>query len=352
MHRPTVELYEREAETYRARRQASDAHLAGALAAAARGGMVLDAGCGPGIYLPYLGQQVVGLDAAAAMLRLARQSAAVPGFVQGDLFALPFRRASFSGVWARQSYLHLRRADLPLALADLHRALAGGAPVVLALLEGPGDGWEPPTDDLPGRFFAGWNERALCDVVEGAGFEAVEVSEDQHKLWVTATRARTIPDTVGPGMRALVCGLNPSLHAADAGVAYAGPGNRFWRAAVDAGLVGRVRDPIDAVRRGVGMTDLVKRATRRAGEVRRDEYRIGAERVRRLVAWLEPRVACFVGLAGYRATVDAHAMPGWQAEPFAGVATYVMPSTSGLNAAARYDDLVAHLAVVKAAARR
>ena len=33
-----------------------------------------------------------------------------------------------------------------------------------------------------------------------------------------AVRARTLPDTVGPGMRLLVCGLNPSIHAAIAAI--------------------------------------------------------------------------------------------------------------------------------------
>jgi TDG/mug DNA glycosylase family protein len=57
------------------------------------------------------------------------------------------------------------------------------------------------------------------------------VAVDADWIRVSARRARTLPDTVGPGMRLLVCGLNPSLFAADAGVGYARPGNRFWPAA-------------------------------------------------------------------------------------------------------------------------
>ena len=97
-------------------------------------------------------------------------------------------------------------------------------------------------------------------------------------------------------MRILMCGLNPSLHAADAGVGFAGPSNRLWPAALDAGLVTRQRDPWHALRADrVGMTDLVKRATVDAREVRAREYRAGAARVERLVDWLEPEVVCFVG---------------------------------------------------------
>src|SRR5438309_1574658 len=75
-------------------------------------------------------------------------------------------------------------------------------------------------------------------------------------LWARARRARALPDTVAAGMRALVCGLNPSLVAADAGFGYAGATNRFWPAAIEAGLVSRPRDPLHAlVADGVGMTD-------------------------------------------------------------------------------------------------
>ena len=66
-------------------------------------------------------------------------------------------------------------------------------------------------------------------------------------------------------MRLLVVGLNPSLYSADVGVGYRRPGNRFWPAALGAGLVTRDRDPSHALRvHGVGMTDLVKRATSNA----------------------------------------------------------------------------------------
>ena len=50
-----------------------------------------------------------------------------------------------------------------------------------------------------------------------------------------------------------------------------------------------------------------------------------------------------VGLAGWRAAVDRKAVAGEQPEAFGGRPVYVMPSTSGLNAGSRLDDLVDHL---------
>jgi TDG/mug DNA glycosylase family protein len=145
-------------------------------------------------------------------------------------------------------------------------------------------------------------------------------------------------------MRLLVVGLNPSVYSADVGHGFARPGNRFWPAALAAGIVTKAHDPRDALRvDGVGMTDLVKRATPRADQLTRDEYRAGTARVERLVAWLEPQAVCFVGLAGYRDAVDRNARSGWQPQPFGGRPAYVMPSTSGLNARVPPAELADHL---------
>jgi TDG/mug DNA glycosylase family protein len=351
--RATVDVYEHKAATYAARRPPKHRARAAAFAEAVPPGHpMIDMGCGPGGYLPDLlaaGAPVVALDAARAMLDLARVSAPAALAVRADIAALPFRPSSLAAAWARNTYLHIRRAHLPLALAHLHRSLAVGAPVVLSVVEGDDEG-PIPDDDIGGRFFANWRRDALGDVVVGSGFDLRGIESVGDELWVTATRARTLPDFVGPGMRVLVCGLNPSLVAADAGFGYAGATNRFWPAAVDAGLVTRARDPFHALTvDGVGATDLVKRATPRAHELRAEEYRAGVDRVRRLVAWLRPAVVVFVGLAGWRAAVDRAAAPGWQPERLASAPAYVMPSTSGLNARVSRTDLAAHLGAALAA---
>jgi len=226
---------------------------------------------------------------------------------------------------------------LPMTLARLHRDMAVGSPLALDLDRGDHEA-----------------ERIdrLRDVVLGAGFAVDDLAVEEHWVRVWARRERTLADTVGPGMRLLVCGLNPSLYAADFGVGYARPGNRFWPAARAAGLVECDRDAIDALaRHGMGMTDLVKRATTGASGLAAAEYRKGAARVERLVRWLRPGAVCFVGLAGWRAAVDPHAASGEQAAGFGGVPAYVMPSTSGANAHARLDDLADHLRAATALSR-
>jgi TDG/mug DNA glycosylase family protein len=344
MDRKTVDIYERRADEWAAKRPAAHPQRAQDLGRDALTELPrIDLGCGHGPYLDYLGEPVVGIDASPALLALARDEHPGALLVRGDLSALPFRDRSLGAGWARNSYLHVPEPDLSLALARLHWALAPGAPVAISML-----GDDDPTtsvDDFPGRMFSHPSADRLGDLMVGAGFEDVVV-ETGDVLWATARRARSLPDTVGPDLRVLVCGLNPSLVAADAGYGFAGATNRFWPAALEAGLISRARDPLHALRADrVGMTDFVKRATPRASEVTKGEFREGGLRVQRLAEWLEPRVVLVVGLAGWRAAVDAKAVPGWQPGETA-APVYVMPSTSGLNARVRIDELVEHMRVV------
>lgn len=207
--------------------------------------------------------------------------------------------------------------SVPLALARVHRSLAAGSVVRVVLPASLGR-------DLS------------SDVLVGGGFAPRPRGQ--------ARREVSLPDTVGPGMRLLVCGLNPSPAAADAGVGYFRAGNRFWPAAQEAGLVSRDRDPRHAlVAHGIGMTDLVKRTTARADELDADEYRAGVARLDRLCAWLRPDAVCLVGLAGWRAAVDRRAAAGRQERTLGGRPVHLMPSTSGLNAATSMAVLVDHL---------
>ncbi len=347
MDRTTVEVYEQRAQEWAARRRPSDTRAAADLAARVpRGEWRADLGCGPGWHVEHLGEPVLALDAAHAMLLQARAAAPRAACVQADLEALPFRSASLGGAWAKASYLHVPAERLPLALADLHRALQVGAPIAIALHSGRrAEGW---TDDFEGRFFSAWEPEALGAVVHGAGFdvEDVALTGGERAEWVSisATRMRTLADTVGPGMRILVVGLNPSEYAADSGVAFARPGNRFWPAALAAGLATRDRDPSHALlAHGVGLTDLAKRATPRAQWLTDDEYRDGARRVERLVEWLGPAVVCFAGLAGYRAAIAPRAPAGWQTTLFGGRPVYAMPSPSGANQGATVEVIAEHL---------
>jgi TDG/mug DNA glycosylase family protein len=146
-------------------------------------------------------------------------------------------------------------------------------------------------------------------------------------------------------MRMLLVGLNPSLHAARTGVGFSGPSNRGWPALERAGLA-RVGDRSPErllAEQRIGMTDLVKRATRGASELTKADYEDGVTRLQRLCEWLQPGSVCIVGLSGWRAAVDRHAKEGVQADLLGGRPVYLMPNPSGLNAHVTVEGLAEHL---------
>jgi TDG/mug DNA glycosylase family protein len=310
---------------------------------------VADLGCGPGFYTGQLGPGPVALDAAAAMVDLARTAVPDSLPIRADIADLPFARASLGAALASKSYLHLPRSSVPMALADLHRCLVVGAPARFVVLEGDQEHGPVPDDNFAGRNFSMWPPDLFEAVLTGAGLQVDQTERGRRGVGrgmidVRATRLHSLADTVTPDLRLLISGLNPSPAAADAGVGFARPGNRFWPAALEAGIVTRDRDPIHAARsHGIGMTDLVKRTTRTAGELDPSEYQAGLERLDLMVRWLQPRALCFVGLAGWRAVVDRRATEGVQEQTIGGRPVYLMASTSGLNANHKLPDFVKNL---------
>ena len=351
MDRHTVKMYQDRAREWESKRSPEQLDAARRLARhIPTDALRIDVGCGPGFHIDDLGSPIIALDAARAMLDLARDRAGSCLAVQGDLESLPLRSGSLFGAWARNSYIHVPKTAVPMALGELARVLEVHAPATVRLYCGDSNG-TTPSDDFGGRWFSAFAEAEFRQLFIGAGFaiEAWETS-DAGELLATVRRERSLADTVGPDMRLLMCGLNPSLRAADAGVGYATPGNRFWPAAMAAGLISVDRDARAALRDGIGLTDLAKRATPRAAEVRDDEYRAGLDRVRWLAEWLQPGAICFVGLTGWRAAVDRRATAGSQPGDLGGVPVYVMPSTSGLNARTSMAELTDHLRAAAAMA--
>ncbi len=356
----TISVYQQRALEWTEARQPPDVDTATAFGRRTdpADGPVVDLGCGPGWFTPHVGANAIALDATPAMLARVPDHAPDARRVLASVDALPFRRGALGGAYASKVYVHLPRHAVPAALADLHRALAPRAPIELVVFgaEEPAEFAEFEDDAFAGRRFSLWSEHQLVDVVTGAGFAIDEMraaptrrgSEDPAYT-VRATRRHTLPDTVGADMNLLVVGLNPSPNSADSGIGFMTPGNRFWPAAIGAGLASVDRDPFHALRHhGLGLTDLVKRPTRRADELDASEYRSGFERVSRLAEWLQPAGVCFVGLAGYRLAVNRKATAGRQPTDIGGRPVYVMPSTSGLNAHSQLSDLTDHL---RAAAR-
>ncbi|KRF19003.1 DNA glycosylase [Nocardioides sp. Soil797] len=155
-------------------------------------------------------------------------------------------------------------------------------------------------------------------------------------------RGVEVPDLVGPGLRLLFVGINPSLWTAATQAHFARPGNRFYpalhRADITPWLVDAAAGMSEADRammldRGVGITNVVRRATARADELTRAELEAGGAALSRFVADHQPRVVAVAGITAYRAAFGQPlARAGRQPAPLAGAELWVVPNPSGLNA--------------------
>jgi double-stranded uracil-DNA glycosylase len=155
-------------------------------------------------------------------------------------------------------------------------------------------------------------------------------------------RNASVPDLVGAGLKLLFVGINPGLWTAATQTHFAHPGNRFYPALRLAGIVDRDLDrgePMSdqdrayLIERGIGITNLVNRATARADELAPAELRAGRTRLENFVALHHPAVIAIAGVTAYRvAFADPRAKLGEQAARVAGALVWVVPNPSGLNA--------------------
>jgi double-stranded uracil-DNA glycosylase len=167
-------------------------------------------------------------------------------------------------------------------------------------------------------------------------------------------RDAEVPDLVGPGLRLLFVGINPGLWTAATQTHFAHPVNRFYPALLAAGIVEQRVDPsagmADAERaalvaRGIGITNLVRRATSRADELTRPELVEGRARLEAFVAEHRPRVVAVLGVTAYRSAFGRpKTSPGRQPDPLGPAELWVVPNPSGLNA----HETIASLAVAYA----
>ncbi|MGH3193227.1 MAG: G/U mismatch-specific DNA glycosylase [Streptosporangiaceae bacterium] len=177
------------------------------------------------------------------------------------------------------------------------------------------------------------------------------------KLDLEAARNLTIPDVLPPpgaDFRVLFCGINPGLYSAATGWHFARPGNRFWPALERSGFTPRRLAPNEQdllAGYGLGITNLVPRATAQASELTGAELKAGGERLTLLVQTRRPRIVAIAGVTAYRTAFGhRHTIVGPQPDPLAGAQAWVVPNPSGLNAHWTLDAITAEFAALRAAA--
>jgi TDG/mug DNA glycosylase family protein len=172
-----------------------------------------------------------------------------------------------------------------------------------------------------------------------------------------AARDRTIPDVLpglGSPFRVLFCGINPGLYSAATGWHFARPGNRFWPALHLSGFTPRRLAPREQellTTWGLGITNLVARATAQAAELSAAELQVGRTHLAVLAGRHRPGIIAVLGVTAYRTAFGLpRAVTGPQPELLGPARLWVLPNPSGLNAHWSLDELAADFATLRAAA--
>jgi len=152
----------------------------------------------------------------------------------------------------------------------------------------------------------------------------------------------TVADLIGPNLRLLFVGINPGLWTAATKTHFAHPGNRFYPALFEAGIIERQidrgvgmtdDDRRYIIERGIGITNVVHRATAKASELTRAEFREGGDQLREFVRRRKPPVVAIAGITAFRTAFGVpKAVMGEQEGGFEGAKLWVIPNPSGLNA--------------------
>jgi TDG/mug DNA glycosylase family protein len=164
------------------------------------------------------------------------------------------------------------------------------------------------------------------------------------KADLLAANNKTIPHLIAPGLKLLLVGINPGLYSGATGHHFARPGNRFWPALHRSGWTDRqltAFEERELLGWGVGITNIVSRATAAADALAPEELVRGARSLRARIRRYRPRAVAFLGVGAYT-TAFGHksAKIGPQPEPLEGAALWVLPNPSGLNANYQLPDFV------------
>jgi TDG/mug DNA glycosylase family protein len=176
--------------------------------------------------------------------------------------------------------------------------------------------------------------RAYCRVCD----EAVEAAG----AWPGACGAcgapveeHPVPDVVAPALRVLFVGINPGIRTARERLHFANPRNAFWGALRDAGFIPADFAPGDQPRLvalGLGITNVVTRATPGSADVTKEDVERGRARLHALVREEHPEWLAFVGKEAYKMATGERAVDLGENAPLEGARTFVLPSTSPRNA--------------------
>jgi SAM-dependent methyltransferase len=163
-------------------------------AALAPGSAILDAGCGVGQYTQRFaaaGHRALGVDISLGVLNEAVALYGQRVFACADLRQLPLRTASFDGIWAFASLVHVPKELVPDVLDEFRRVLHAEGILYVNVPLGHFDRVETPAQfdrrGQWGRFFQRYANRIVFEaILADAGFTIRHYSE-------TTVKSDTLP---------------------------------------------------------------------------------------------------------------------------------------------------------------
>jgi TDG/mug DNA glycosylase family protein len=159
-----------------------------------------------------------------------------------------------------------------------------------------------------------------------------------------AARSKRVPDVIAARLKILFVGINPGLYSAAVRHHFARPGNRFWPALQRAGQTRRLLssdEERELLKYGLGITNIVNRATAAASELSKAELAAGSRQLVAKVRRLKPSTLAFLGIDAYRTAFGVKRINvGLQPESIGATQVWVLPNPSGLNAYYQLKDFV------------
>ncbi len=151
-------------------------------------------------------------------------------------------------------------------------------------------------------------------------------------------------DILVAGLDVVFCGLNPASSAAADGHNFSNRSNRFWPVLHLAGFTDvrlRPQDERRLLEYRCGISAVVARPTKRADEIRTEEFRKARPKFEAKMRRYAPAVIAFLGKRAFSAMVGRSDV-GWGRYPqeFAATTAWILPNPSGLNRNFPLDALV------------